>query len=167
MNTAVRFERRQIGTIGTWARLIIGGLLFVFGSLGGKFTYMHGHLQLGLNAAAMVLGLVVLPAVLLALQWFRLRRDPSRLVATGPVATTVNIAVFALLIGVSYQPTISFIGYAAFVFYGASMLLAAVRGYAGCEVLAVSNWLLRRDDQIGCLVLSPIDQWEHRIRQTA
>jgi hypothetical protein len=40
---------------------------------------------------------------------------------------------------------------AALVFYGALMLLAAVRGYAGCEVLAVSNWLLGRDDQIGCM----------------
>jgi broad specificity phosphatase PhoE len=28
----------------------------------------------------------------------------------------------------------------------ASMLLAAARGYACCEVLAVSNWMLRRDD---------------------
>jgi hypothetical protein len=33
---------------------------------------------------------------------------------------------------------------AALIFYGASMLLAALRGYAGCEVLAVSNWRLRR-----------------------
>jgi hypothetical protein len=45
------------------------------------------------------------------------------------------------------------------------MLLAALRGYAGCEVLAISNWLLRRDDQVGCLVLSPIDELERRRRQ--
>jgi hypothetical protein len=42
------------------------------------------------------------------------------------------------------------------------MLLAAVRGDAGCEVLAVSNWLLRRDDQIGCLLFWPIDHAERR-----
>jgi hypothetical protein len=41
------------------------------------------------------------------------------------------------------------------------MLLAAVRGYAGCEVLAVSNWLLGRDDQIGCLLFWPVDHAEH------
>jgi len=46
------------------------------------------------------------------------------------------------------------------------MLLAAVRGYAGCEVLATSNWLLNRDDQIGCLVLSPVDELERRYRQS-
>jgi uncharacterized spore protein YtfJ len=42
------------------------------------------------------------------------------------------------------------------------MLLAALRGYAGCDVLAMSNWLLHRDDQIGCLVFWPIDHAEHR-----
>jgi hypothetical protein len=40
------------------------------------------------------------------------------------------------------------------------MLLAAVRGYASCEVLAVSNRLLRRDDQIGCALFWPIDHGE-------
>jgi hypothetical protein len=45
------------------------------------------------------------------------------------------------------------------------MLLAAARGYAGCEVLAISNWLLDRDDQIGCLVFSPIDRLERSLRR--
>lgn len=43
----------------------------------------------------------------------------------------------------------------AVVFPG--VLLAALRGYAGCEVLAVSNWLLRRADQVGCVVFAPVD----------
>jgi hypothetical protein len=42
------------------------------------------------------------------------------------------------------------------------MLLAAARGYAGCEVLAVPNWLLRRDDQVGCVVFAPVDALERR-----
>jgi len=44
------------------------------------------------------------------------------------------------------------------------MLLAALRGYGGCEVLAISNWVLGRDDQVGCFVLSPVDHMEHRLR---
>jgi hypothetical protein len=47
-----------------------------------------------------------------------------------------------------------------FVFLGASMLLAAWRGYAGCETLAISNWLLRRDDQVGCILFTPLDKLE-------
>jgi hypothetical protein len=45
------------------------------------------------------------------------------------------------------------------------MLLAALRGDGGCEVLAVSNWLLRRDDQVGCMVFWPVDQLERHLRR--
>jgi len=48
-----------------------------------------------------------------------------------------------------YVPVLWFTSDALLAFYGVSMLLAAVRGYAGCEVLAVSNWILRRDDRVG------------------
>ncbi|MGH2874297.1 MAG: hypothetical protein ACRDL5_17790 [Solirubrobacteraceae bacterium] len=50
------------------------------------------------------------------------------------------------------------------VWLGASMLLAAVCGYAGCEVLASWNLLTGRNDQIGCLIYSPIDAFERRHR---
>jgi hypothetical protein len=46
------------------------------------------------------------------------------------------------------------------VWLGASMLLAAARGYGGCEVLAVSNLITGRRDQVGCFPYSPIDRWE-------
>ena len=112
----------------------------------------------------MALGLVVLPAALLGWQWLRSRRAHNRFEATGPLPTTLNMLIlFGLLLTPWYAPPLSFTSGAAFLFYGASMLLAAVRGYGGCEVLAVSNWLLRRDDQVGCLVLSPIDQLERSL----
>jgi hypothetical protein len=41
--------------------------------------------------------------------------------------------------------------------------LAALRGYGGCEVLAISNWVLGRDDQVSCFVLSPVDNMESRL----
>jgi hypothetical protein len=99
-------------------------------------------------------------------------RPTSRLRRIGPIGTTARIIVGILLANVAvflaldltpdYAPALSITGDAALLFYGASMLLAAVRGYAGCEVLAVSNWLLRRDDQIGCLLFWPIDHAERR-----
>jgi len=111
-----------------------------------------GHLDRGFHPSAWLLGV---PALVVAGQWLRARRTPTPLQATGPVAHTLNVAVFVVLY--LWEPTSD----AALLFYGASMWLAAARGYAGCEVLAVSNWLLRRDDQIGCAVFWPIDQLEH------
>lgn len=49
---------------------------------------------------------------------------------------------------------------AASLFYGSSLLVAALRGYAACELFVISNWLYDRDDQIGCPVFFPIDQLE-------
>jgi len=121
-----------------------------------------GHLTRGFDPSAWLLGLVGFPALLVVGQWLRARRTPTPLQATGPVAHALNVAVFVVLY--LLEPTSD----AAPLFYGASMWLAAARGYAGCEVLAVSNWLLRRDDQIGCAVFWPIDQLEqHRTTRRA
>jgi len=140
-------RRRGIGPIGTTARLLVGlGLL-------GSVTW--GHLARGFHPWSWALGLLGFPALLVAFQWLRASRTPTPLEATGPVGHALNLAVFLVLY--LWEPTSD----AALIFYGTSMLLAALRGYAGCEVLAVSNWLLRRDDQVGCAVFWPVDQLEH------
>ena len=74
------------------------------------------------------------------------------------------LVLLALLLTPLYARPLSFTSDAALVFYGASMLLAALRGNSGCEVTAISNWILGRDDQVGCLVLGPVDDLERRFR---
>ena len=51
------------------------------------------------------------------------------------------------------------------VWLGASMMLAAARGYAGCEVLAIFNLITGRRDQIGCILYTPIDAAEAKRRR--
>jgi hypothetical protein len=156
--------RRQIGPIGTVARVVLGLILLAFGVLGGQVIFIDGQLRSQFQLLPFFLGAVVFPALLLGLQWLRIRQAPARFQATGPVGSVLNILIFLALVSTPlYAPRVAFLGYAAFVFYGASLLLAALRGYAGCEVLAISNWILRRDDQVGCLVLSPLDYAEHRL----
>ncbi len=157
--------KRQIGPIGTAARIVLGILLLAFGALGARIVLVHGVPRLEFDAAALVVGLLGFPAVIVAFQWVRARRVRSRLMETGPLATMLNVVVtLGLVIVIIYfVPAVSFIGAGALVFYGASMLLAAFRGYAGCEVFAVSNWLLHRDDQLGCLWLSPVDLLEQAL----
>ena len=148
-NPQPSIQQREIGPVGTAARILVGALLV--GSV------LQGHLARGFHPSAWALGLLGFPAVLVGLQWLRARRTPTRLEATGPVGHALNLAVFLLLY--LLEPTSD----AALVFYGASMWLAALRGFAGCEVLAASNWLLHRDDQVGCAVFWPVDQLErHR-----
>lgn len=148
-------RKRAIGAAGTAARVLIGLVL-----LGSALT---GEASRGWHPAAWVLALLVFPAAALAAAWLRVRRHAAGLRATGPAGHAINAAVFAALYATPwYAPSLGFTSDAALIFYGASMLLAAVRGYAGCEVLAVPNWLLRRDDQVGCVVFAPVDALERR-----
>ncbi len=147
--------KRQIGVIGTTARLIIGALIV------GSIAY--GHLVRGpFRPLPWIIGLVGLPAILFVWQRTRARRNPSRLEATGPIASAINVIVF-FYFALFAPRSLSWLSDAVLLFYGVSMCLAAIRDYAGCEALAISNWLLGRDDQMGCLFFSPIDYVERKV----
>jgi hypothetical protein len=47
------------------------------------------------------------------------------------------------------------------------MFVAALRRRGGCEVTAVSNAVLGRDDQVGCVLFSPIGSAEAARRECA
>jgi hypothetical protein len=141
---------RAIGAAGTVARVVVGTALLIDVTIG----HWSGHF----SPAPWLLGLIAFPAILVTWQWRRARRGAPALRATGPIGHLLNLAVFLALYGTTwYAPPLEATSDAALIFYGASMLLAAARGYAGCEVLAVSNWLLRRDDQVGCTLFLPVD----------
>lgn len=154
-------EGRVIGVWGTTARVVVGAAMV------GSVVY--GHAARGWHLSAWLLGLLVFPAVVLAGMWWRARRRPAPLRALGPVWDAVSLAVFlALWLTWWYAPAVDVLSDAALVFYGGSMLVAAVRGYGGCEVFAVPNWLLRRDDRVGCALFLPIEAAEaRRVEQPA
>ncbi len=146
---------RHIGAFGTLARVLVGTGLVA--------SVVHGHVAGTFRPAPWLLALSGFPALVLLAHGWRARRAPGRFQLTGPLAQVMNIAAFlGLYFTPDYAPAVSPTSDAALLFYGASMLLAALRGYGGCEVLAVSNWLLDRDDQIGCLVFAPVDHLERR-----
>ena len=63
------------------------------------------------------------------------------------------------------------IGTIARVAAGFGLIVLAIKldgvgwDYAGCESLAIPNWLLRRDDQVGCIVFWPLDAVEARVTE--
>jgi hypothetical protein len=160
-------RRRNIGPIGTIARVVLGlsllGLGMLGGVLGGQVVLINGQLHSHLDLLSLILGVGALPALALGLQWLWVRRAPAPFQATGSMSTSLNMLIFfALVLTPMYAPRIALVGFAALDFYGVSMLVAALWGYAGCEVLAISNWILHRDDQVGCFALGPLDAAEQR-----
>jgi hypothetical protein len=146
---------RRLGPWGTAARLAVG--LAMVGDVA------VGHVSGSFRPWPWVLGLAVLPALVLGWHRWVTARTRSRFTATGPAAHAVNVGLFlALYLTSWYAPALDFTSDAVLVFYGASMVVAAVRGTAGCEVLAVSNWALRRDDAVGCALFAPVDRLDGR-----
>src|SRR5260221_4752327 len=133
---------RKIGTVGTLARIILG--LILFGSV------FYGHFIKGpFRPLPWVIGLIIFPAIFIIWQSLRARRNPARLEANSPVATVLNVIIFfAFWLTPFYAPSIGFMSDAVLIFYGLSMLVAALRGYGGGVVRGVSHLVLTRGDAI-------------------
>ncbi|MGH9917735.1 MAG: hypothetical protein ACRD6W_02515 [Nitrososphaerales archaeon] len=139
---------RRIGPIGTWSRVVLGAALVFFG-------LFHGH-PWGIPWYQAVLGLVGFPSLILTLGLVVGHYTSRPLRLTGAVPTMLNCGLIVAFIATPYT------GGAIDLFYGVTLLTAAWRGQPGCEATVISNWILRRDDQIGCPVFSPIDHAERR-----
>src|SRR5882757_5687139 len=94
MNELKKARQRQIGTIGSVARVLIGSFMVLYGLTGGRIAVMHSNVQTGFDPLSVAIGVVAFPALLLAWQWIRARNAKARYEATGPLATGINIAVF-------------------------------------------------------------------------
>jgi hypothetical protein len=143
---------REIGPIGTAARVVIGiGLLYIAGGA--------SLLSWGIEWQDAIIGLVALPALMVALGLAARRYARGAIQFTGPLGVAVNLAVIVALVGNDFT------GGGATIFYGTTLLIAAWLGRAGCEATVISNLVLGRDDQIGCPTLTPIDAAEAHLRR--
>jgi hypothetical protein len=139
---------RRIGPIGTTARLIAAAALVYLACFDGT--------SWRLSRSDALLGLIVLPGLMLALALTARRLDTGPIRFAGPAGVALNCAVIVALLANPYTAA------AAELFYGTTLVIAAWRAQPGCEATVISNWLLGRDDQIGCPIFSPIDQAEAR-----
>ena len=155
---------RAIGPVGTGIRIAVG-VMIVVAAL--RFDYPSRGISWW-DAAAV---LVALPLIAVGAAWAvnavyrrwpataRRARAPWSAHQVG-VAVIVIGAVVALGTALTYLTPVDRI--AIFLFFGASMVLAAVRGYDGCEILALPNLVLRRTEAVWCPLYTPIDSAERR-----
>ena len=88
------------------------------------------------------------------------RATPVRATHHRPASYAAGVAALAIAVGLTFvtpadEP-------AVWLWIGMSLVLAAARGDAGCEVLAVANLLTGRRERVGCIVFTPIDAAEAR-----
>lgn len=147
-----RWRGRRIGPWGTAARAVAGVSLIAWG-----VAVPHEHPWLDLPGASsralgLALGLVAVQAVLTLAVLARGRNAPRLHLGHGAACVVTLVFVIAA----QFYPA------AMLTAIGVPLLLLAALGTNGCELLAVPNLLLRRDDYLFCLPFSPIDAWEGR-----
>ncbi|TWS23883.1 hypothetical protein FK268_09480 [Tsukamurella sputi] len=130
---------REIGRWGTAARTVIGA------------AFVGAGIIIGPSTIDLIIAVALVPAAITLAVVLR-GRDSAPLRVTGAWAMATNTLVFFAFFALTPP--------AAATFYGLSMLLAASRGLAACEVMAASNVILNRNDQVGCPVFAPIDRIE-------
>jgi hypothetical protein len=156
-------SRRQIGPLGTLVR-IVGGVVAIALpiALDGLTVF---------EAAVALIALPLIAAIVAAVITSTFRRlAPSALQSRHAICSAPGCSLIAVMVAANsalVAPTSANGNVTIWVWLGASMLLAATRGYGGCEVLAVSNLVTGRREQIGCILYTPIDQLEASRRARA
>ena len=147
---------RQLRLAGTSARVLVGAALIAWSASDGLTTW---------DAIG---GVLLLPALA-----FGVERLLSRIVArlsdssgrlASPAARVWALHGPALVLILAIGTALTFVtpidAPAIWLFLGASLLIAAIRGDAGCEALAIPNAILGRREETGCIAFAVIDRIE-------
>lgn len=151
---AGRRHARAIGPWGTGVRAGAGGA-----GMAWALAVPHQHPWLGLPGASsellgLLVGLVTAPLALTLAIRARGRNAPPLHLGHGAACLVTLLAVVLA----QFYPA------AVLITISAPLLLLAIVGRAGCELLAVPNLVWDRNDYLFCLPFSPIDAWEREHR---
>ena len=154
------FGEREIGPIGTTARVMVGTVAVALPIALAGFSWIEAGIAL---VALPLIASVAAPLITPAYRHIHPTTLRSQHAACSPVTCTL-IVVIVVANAAIVAPTAANGNVTIWVWLGASMLLAGARGYGGCEILALSNLVTGRRDQIGCMLYTPIDAAEAKRR---
>ena len=150
---------REIGPLATAARVVGGLLLVAAATVFDEITVW--------DAVAALVALPLLTAAVAVLVRAAYRRRAPAQLASRHALSGPGLSVLGVMIGIA--TALTFVSPvdapAIWLFFGVSMLVAAVRGQGGCEVVALPNVLFGREDRVSCVLYGPLDAVESRHRR--
>jgi hypothetical protein len=118
-------------------RVSVGSLLLIVGLI-GIYSLLHITLSQGIVPLGSGLGAIVANGLLVVLYFIG---------ATGlPIVGGGKGAL------------------AAVTFLGTSLVVGGVRAAPGCEVMAIPGLLFGKQTELGCIIFSPLDRLERKLR---
>jgi hypothetical protein len=159
LNSRRLYEQpRQAPPVGRALRILLGLMLMVYVAP----VYFRVPVGVALGSLLLMLGLIgVYSLIHIVLS--------RRIVAVTPWlgAVVANGLLVAVYIGGAFGSPI--VGHgkgqlAAVTFLGISLVLAGVGAALGCEVMAIPGLLFGKHTQLACLIFSPLDTLERKLR---
>ena len=149
---------RRAPPVGRALRILLGVVLMVYVTP----VYFRVSVRVALGSLLLVLGLIAVYALIHIVV-------SQRIVPFGPclgavVAAGVLVALY--VVGASELPILGRGKgqLAAVTFLGVSLVVAGVRAAPGCEVMAIPGVLFGRHTELACLIFSPLDTLERKLR---
>jgi hypothetical protein len=151
-------QARQAPPIGRALRILLGLVLMVY--VTPVYFQVPGRVAVG--SLLLILGLIGVYSLIHMLV-------SRRLVPFGPglgAVVALGLLVALYVAGASGLPIL---GHgkgqlAAVTFLSISLVVAGVRAVPGCEVMAIPALLFGKHTELACLIFSPLDTLERRLR---
>jgi len=151
-------QARQAPPVGRALRILLGLALMVYVAP----VYFQVSARVSVGSLLLIVGLIGIYSVLHMAVSQRIVPSGSRLAAI--VANGLLVVLY--FIGATGLPIVG--GgkgaLAAVTFLGISLVVAGVRAAPGCEVMAIPGLLFGKHTDLGCLIFSPLDRLERKLR---
>jgi hypothetical protein len=151
-------QPRQAPPVGRVLRILLGVALIVYVAP----VYLQVPARVSLVSLLLIVGLIGIYSLLHVTVSQRIVPLGSSL---GAIAAN-GLLVLLYFIGVTELPIVG--GgkgaLAAVTFLGISLVVAGVLAAPGCEVMAIPGLLFGKHTELGCLIFSPLDRLERKLR---
>jgi len=159
MNAAdIQYGLRQAPPVGRAMRILLGVVLIIYVTS----VYFRVPLGVAVESLLLMLGLIGVYSLI--------QIGVSRRIVGPRVAAVLAAGLLvALYIGGASRLPILGRGkgqLAAVAFLGFSLIVAGVRAAPGCEVMAIPGLLFGKHTEVACLIFSPLDSVERKLRST-
>ena len=147
---------RKAPPLGRALRILIGLALIAYVTP----VFFRVPLRFTVEVFLLLLGLIALFSLLhVASQRIVAFGSSSAVVATGLLVALYVAGTHGSLIFGHGEGALAVI-----TFLGISLVIAGVRAAPGCEIMAIPNLLFRKHIELACLIFSPLDNLERKLR---
>ena len=151
-------QPRQAPPVGRALRILLGLALMVYVAP----VYFQVSARVSVGSLLLIVGLIGIYSLLhitISKQILPLGSGLGAIVANGLLVVLYFIGATGLPIVGGGKGAL-----AAVTFLGISLVVAGVRAAPGCEVMAIPGLLFGKHTDLGCLIFSPLDKLERKLR---